>query len=193
MVAAAVGYVTKPLQPPVPGEETLRAGGQIPLARPADGKAWINPSFIQSRYLHDLNGRRQRDKDVQLVNALSRIRLHTKLALLLGLFTLGLVASIAAGTSIMQQRMVDDRVNKLRAVVQSAIGIAKIVDLEAGAAGLTREQAIDRLRATIRGMRFDDGAGYIIVRRGEPLFCCTEPTLEWRASPRRPLTRVAGR
>jgi methyl-accepting chemotaxis protein len=115
--------------------------------------------------LHDLNGRRQRDKDVQLVNALSRIRLHTKLALLLGLFTLGLVASIAAGTSIMQQRMVDDRVNKLRAVVQSAIGIAKIVDLEAGAAGLTREQAIERLRATIRGMRFDDGAGYIIVRR----------------------------
>ena len=100
-----------------------------------------------------------------MVNALSRIRLHTKLALLLGLFTLGLVASIAAGTSIMQQRMVDDRVNKLRAVVQSAIGIAKIVDLEAGAAGLTREQAIERLRATIRGMRFDDGAGYIIVRR----------------------------
>jgi methyl-accepting chemotaxis protein len=117
------------------------------------------------------------------VGILSRIRLRTKLALLLGLFALALVAAVAAATSIMQQRMVDDRVDKLRAVVQSAIGVAKTVDLEARSQGLTREQAIERLRASIHGMRFDNGAGYIIVRRGAMILLHgADPAMEGKAS-----------
>ncbi len=117
------------------------------------------------------------------MDILSRIRLRTKLALLLGLFALALIAAIAAATSIMQQRMVNDRVDKLRAVVQSAIGVAKTVDLEARSQGLTREQAIERLRASIHGMRFDNGAGYIIVRRGTMILLHgADPAMEGKAS-----------
>jgi methyl-accepting chemotaxis protein len=100
------------------------------------------------------------------VNLLSRLKLRTKLTLLFGLSALGLIASIAIAASILQQRMTDDRVDKLRALVQSAIGIARQLDVEVVAQRLTREQAIDRLAPSIRGMRFDGGKGYLVVRRG---------------------------
>ena len=117
------------------------------------------------------------------MNVLSRLRLRTKLALLLSLSAAALIASIVAGASLMQQRMIDDRVDKLRAVVQSAIGVAKILNVDVEAQRLTREQALDRLRATIHGMRFDDGAGYIIVRRDAVILLHgADPRLEGKPS-----------
>jgi methyl-accepting chemotaxis protein len=73
------------------------------------------------------------------MNILSRLRLRTKLALLLGLSALGLVASIAAGASLMHQRMLDDRVDKLRAVVQSAMGFAQSLEKQVTVGRITRE------------------------------------------------------
>jgi methyl-accepting chemotaxis protein len=99
------------------------------------------------------------------MNLLSHLRLRTKLALLLGLSALALLASITAGALQTRQRMYSDRVDKLRAVVDSSIGIAKILDVDVAAHRLTREQALERLGASIHGMRFDNGDGYIIVRR----------------------------
>ena len=53
------------------------------------------------------------------MNFLRHLRLRTKMSLLLGLSALAIVVSIGAAASLMQQRMLDDRVDKLRAVVQS--------------------------------------------------------------------------
>jgi methyl-accepting chemotaxis protein len=99
------------------------------------------------------------------MNILSRLRLRTKLILLIGLGALAMVAVTVAGTSILRQRMVDDRIDKLRAVVQSAIGIAQNLEADVTAHRLTHDQAIDRLRTDVHAMRFDGRAGYIIVRR----------------------------
>ena len=118
-----------------------------------------------------------------MMSILGRLRLRTKLALLLVLSALAVVISIGAAASLMHQRMFDDRIDKLRAEVQSAIGIAKILDVEVVAKRLTVDQALDRLGASIHGMRFDDGAGYIIVRRDSVILLHgADPQLEGKPS-----------
>ncbi len=57
------------------------------------------------------------------MNILSRLRLRTKLSLLLGLFVLALVVSIGAAASLIHQRLLDDRVDKLRAITEQAVSI----------------------------------------------------------------------
>jgi hypothetical protein len=89
---------------------------------------------------------RQHDSDASSMKFLSRLRLRTKLALLLGLFALALVVSIGAAASLLRHRMVDDRVDKLRAVVQSTIAIAQSLEDRVLAHALTREQALALLR-----------------------------------------------
>jgi methyl-accepting chemotaxis protein len=95
---------------------------------------------------------------------LGNLRLRTKLTLLLGLSALGLILSIGAAALQMHQRMVDDRVDKLRAVVQSTIAFAQSLENRVVAHQLTHEQALALLRDDIHAMRFDGGAGYISVQ-----------------------------
>jgi methyl-accepting chemotaxis protein len=104
-------------------------------------------------------------KDQRPMTVLSRLKLRTKLALLLGLSAIAVIASIGFGAFLIHDRMIGDRVDKLRAVVQSAIGVAEALESQVAARQLTREQALDRLRFDIHGMRFDAGSGYVIVRR----------------------------
>jgi len=58
------------------------------------------------------------------MHILSRLRIRTKLALLLGLSTLALVAAIGVAASLMQQRMLTDRIDKLRGISEAALGLA---------------------------------------------------------------------
>ena len=50
------------------------------------------------------------------MSLLSHLRLRTKLALLLGLSALGLVAAAGLGAVMLHERMIDDRVEKLHAI-----------------------------------------------------------------------------
>ncbi len=118
--------------------------------------------------------------------SLSRLHLRAKLSLLLGLSALAVAASIGFAASLMHHRMIDDRIDKLHAVVQSAVGIAQGLESEVAGGRLSREQALDQLRGDIHGMRFDAGAGYVIVERGEILLVHgANPTLENKPSPAR--------
>jgi methyl-accepting chemotaxis protein len=102
------------------------------------------------------------------MNLLSNLKLRTKLALLLGLSALALVASIAAAALLMHQRMVSDRVDKLHAVVQATIGIAHSLEDRVAANQLTREEAVALFRDDIHAMRFDAGAGYVSAQMEAP-------------------------
>jgi methyl-accepting chemotaxis protein len=93
----------------------------------------------------------------------NHLRIRTKLALLLGLSALAVVASIASGAMTVHDRMLQDRVDKLRAVVQSTVGIAQAVEAQVAAKTLTHDQAVERLREVLRPMRFDDGSGYVTM------------------------------
>ena len=129
------------------------------------------------------------------MDVLSHFRLRTKLTLLLGLSALAVVISIGASASLMQRRMFDDRIDKLRAVVQSTIGIAQSLDDRVVSHQFTREQALALLRDDVHAMRFDGGGGYVYAQTWTTSSCCTVPIPRWRASRRRPppSTRTAGR
>ena len=104
------------------------------------------------------------------MHILSRLRLRTKLALLMGLSALALVVSIGFAASIMHQRMIDDRVDKLRAVVQTTVGLAQSLENQVAAHQLTREQALEQFRTAAHVMRFDAGAGYIYAQTLDNMF-----------------------
>jgi methyl-accepting chemotaxis protein len=115
---------------------------------------------------------------------LSHLKLRTKLALLLGLASLAVAVSIAYGAMTVRDRMVEDRVDKLRAVVQSTVTIARGLEAQVVAKALTHDQAIDRLRETVHLMRFDSGNGYISLSQmdGTVLIHGADPSREGKPS-----------
>ncbi len=98
---------------------------------------------------------------------LSRLSLYIKLSMLLGLAMLAMVAAIATGASALHSTMMADRIDKLHAIVRSAVGIAEELERQVAAQHTTREQAFVQLRDAIHGMRFDDGVGYVAMTNAD--------------------------
>lgn len=98
------------------------------------------------------------------MHILSRLRLRTMLALLKGLSALALVASIAVASSIMHQRMLHDRLDKLHSMSQATSGIAQALEDHVAARAMTHEQALDQFRKAIHAIHFDAGDGYIVAQ-----------------------------
>src|SRR4051812_40990443 len=101
------------------------------------------------------------------MSLLSRLKIRTKLTLLLGLTALTVVAMIAVSAVQMQERMLQDRVGKLRAAVQMAAGLAQELDKRTLAGQLTHEAALAQLRDTLHAMRFDSGSGYVVFQASD--------------------------
>ena len=118
------------------------------------------------------------------MNVLSRLKFRTKLVLLLGLSTLALVASIGVAASLMHQRMLADRVDKLRGITETALGLAQSLEDQVTAHKLTREQAIALFRDAAHKIRFDAGAGYIVAQTLTDMIVVhgTNPGLEGKPS-----------
>jgi methyl-accepting chemotaxis protein len=95
------------------------------------------------------------------MHLLSHFRLRTKLAILMGLSALALVASIGVAASLLRQRMIHDRIDTLASVVNTTIGVASALQSQVDAHRLTREQAVEQFRNAVHAIRFDDGAGYV--------------------------------
>jgi methyl-accepting chemotaxis protein len=102
------------------------------------------------------------------MHILSRLRLRTKLTLLMGLSALALVASIAVASSIMHQRMLEDRLDKLHSLSLAAVGIAQALQDQVNAHTLSHDQAVDQLRKAIHAIHFDAGAGYFVAQTLAP-------------------------
>ena len=98
------------------------------------------------------------------MNFLSRIKLRTKLVLLLGLSALALAASIGAGASLMHGRMVSDRIDKVHAVVLAAVGFAQSLQAQADAHQITQAQAVAAFRDDVHRMRFGAEDDYLLVQ-----------------------------
>jgi len=73
------------------------------------------------------------------MNMLSHLKLRTKLTLLLGLSALAVVASIGASASLMHARMINDRIDKVRAVVLAATGFAQSLQAQVDAHQITHD------------------------------------------------------
>ena len=97
------------------------------------------------------------------MNVLSRLRLRTKLALLMGLSALALVAATTIAASVLHQRMLDDRIDKLRAVADTVLGLVQALEKEVAAKHLSHEQAVEHMRKAAQVIRFDAGDGYFVM------------------------------
>jgi methyl-accepting chemotaxis protein len=97
------------------------------------------------------------------VSIISHLKLGTKMTLLLGMSAVAMVAIAVIGAAGLHQRMLEDRIDKLRAIVSSTVSIAAGLNARVDAHELTREQAIDLFHRDIRAIRYDRGVGYISV------------------------------
>ena len=82
--------------------------------------------------------------------------------------------------------MLDDRTDKMRAMVDSTVAIARGLEARVGRHELTVEQAIEAFHADIRSIRFDQGTGYISVcdtRTGNVVMHGVNPALEGKPTP----------
>jgi methyl-accepting chemotaxis protein len=114
------------------------------------------------------------------MSILSRLRLRTKFGLLLGLFTLGLIIAMGVQAFTLQQRILDDRIDKLKAAVDMSVAVAALLESRIAAHEMTRDGALARLRDIVHAMRFDGGDGYgtLQSREGVTLIHGIDPNRE---------------
>jgi methyl-accepting chemotaxis protein len=132
------------------------------------------------------------------MNILSRFKLHTKLTLLMALSMVAMFAIGAVGATTLHQRMLDDRMDKFRAIVASTVSIAAVLEARAGAHEITRDEAVELFHRDIRAIRFDNGIGYLSVidaSTGTMLMHGVNPKLEGKPTPidtatKQPISRL---
>jgi methyl-accepting chemotaxis protein len=97
------------------------------------------------------------------MNVLGRLKIRTKLGILVGIFAVSLLAATMLAASFLHQRMMDDRLDKLRAVVDSAIGFAQSLEDQVTAGKLTHDDAFARYRSALYAMWYDNHHDFIVV------------------------------
>ena len=96
---------------------------------------------------------------------LSRFKIQSKLALLLVLSAVSLILAMGFAATLLHQKMVDERIAKLRAVVDMGIGVAASLENEVKAGHLTQDQAIAKFRDAVHSMWYDGHKDYMFVFR----------------------------
>ncbi len=92
---------------------------------------------------------------------INKIRIRTKLFLVLLLTALSLAAAIWAATSFLHERMLQDRIAKLRSLVEMAHEQAQVLDAEVKSGRLSRDEALARFKQSANGMWFDHHTAYV--------------------------------
>ncbi|HWK43543.1 MAG TPA: cache domain-containing protein [Stellaceae bacterium] len=94
---------------------------------------------------------------------LNNLRISTKLGVLLCILVLGLTAAGFAAARLSHQALVNDRVQALRSIVDTALNTVAALDKQVQTGKLTKDQALDVLRERLVAMTFDKGEGYIFA------------------------------
>jgi methyl-accepting chemotaxis protein len=97
------------------------------------------------------------------MNFINKVKIRTKLLIVLALSALALIAAIGVSTSMMHTKMVEDRVAKLRGIVELSYGLAEQLEQQVQAGKLTHDQALDRYKDDTMAMWYDDHHSYIAI------------------------------
>ena len=89
-----------------------------------------------------------------------------------------MIATIGAGASLLYQRMYDDRVAELNAVLETTMSLAKGLEAQVTAKQITREQAIQRMRDDVHLIRYDGAWVTVYGWDGIILMQGAQPALE---------------
>jgi methyl-accepting chemotaxis protein len=97
------------------------------------------------------------------MGAFRNLKIKLKLALLVGLTMVALVVTVGVAASFAHQKMIDDRIAKLRGLVEVTSGIAQGLENEVKAGKINHDQALQQLRTAIHAMRYDGGREYVFM------------------------------
>ncbi len=92
---------------------------------------------------------------------LNNLTIAPKLAILLGVTLLGLCVAGGLAGYLMQQEMLNARIDQTKSIVEMARNMALELKKEADAGEMTNDQALAQLRKLGNAMTYDKGAGYI--------------------------------
>ena len=97
------------------------------------------------------------------MTSLTNLKISTRFGILLAVLILGLAVAGFAAARLAHRELISSKVEELKAIVDTSIGIADSLDKQIQAGQLTKEQAIDALRERLLPMTFDHGEGYVFV------------------------------
>jgi len=97
------------------------------------------------------------------VNLLSHLKIRTKLAGMVFLAALTVAAIIATSALLSKSRMIDDRVQQMKAAVDMLYSLAQSVQDDVAAGKLTQAEAKAQFNLRGRQMSFNAGQGYPVV------------------------------
>jgi methyl-accepting chemotaxis protein len=97
------------------------------------------------------------------MNLLSRLKIRTKLASMVALATLTVIAIIAVAANLSESRMLADRVVQMRTAVDLLSGMAQTLQDEVAAGKMTLAEAQAEFRRRGHKMSFNGGQGYPVV------------------------------
>lgn len=95
---------------------------------------------------------------------LGRLKLRSKLALLVGLSALAIVAVTAVGLSITRQHLVDGRIDKMRGVVLATLGVAQSLQARVDGHQIDEAEARAEFRDMVHTLRFGTNDDYVLVQ-----------------------------
>ncbi len=120
------------------------------------------------------------------MNILSRLRIRTKMAMVLTISTIAMIAIAVTGASTLYQRMLDDRIDELRAEVSATVALATALEARVVAKEITRDEALAAFRRDVYAIRYDNGVGYmgaLDATSGNVLAMGLDPRLEGKPTP----------
>jgi PAS domain S-box-containing protein len=94
---------------------------------------------------------------------LDRWRIKVKLALIVGISAVALVVALAVAAQMQRQRMMADRIDKARAVVDIAYGLADALEKQVLAGRITHDEALARFADELRAMWYDNHQNYVVL------------------------------
>jgi methyl-accepting chemotaxis protein len=97
------------------------------------------------------------------MNLLSRLKIRTKLASMVALATLTVIAIIAVAANLSESRMLADRVVQMRTAVDVMTGMAQTLQDQVTAGKMTLAEAQAEFRQLGHKMSFNNGQGYPVV------------------------------
>jgi methyl-accepting chemotaxis protein len=104
------------------------------------------------------------------VNLLNRFKIKAKLMLRVGMSAVSLIAATMVSASFLHDKMLTDREDKLRSIVETVAGLAQSLEAEAAAGRLTRDEALSRFRQNVHSMWYDGHADYLLAATMEGIF-----------------------
>jgi methyl-accepting chemotaxis protein len=118
------------------------------------------------------------------MNVLGRLKIKSKLALLLGLTAISLVVAMIVGASFLHTKMMSDRETQTKHLVEVALGIVQDGHAKEKAGTLTTAQAQAGAIAALRPLRYG-GSEYFFIQRYDGKTMLNGPKPELEAQPSR--------